>query len=63
MTTWYTAHYGSYKKGETVHRISGTFNRKEMFETARKIADATGKTVTIIAEKGMSLKCYDIDPT
>lgn len=60
--TWYTAHYGSYRKGDTMHYIDGTYNRKQMFDKAQKIANNTGRTVYIKAEKGMELKFYDVKP-
>lgn len=60
--TWYTAHYGSYRKGDTIHHIDGTFSRKQMFAEAQKIANDIGRAVCIIAEKGMNLKVYDVKP-
>lgn len=60
--TWYTAYYGSYRNGDTMHHIDGTFNRKQIFDKARKIASDTGRTVCIKAEKGMKLKFYDVKP-
>lgn len=62
MMTWYTAHYGSYRNGDMVHHIDGTFDRKKMFDKAKKIANETGRAVTVIAERGTNYKTYKVKP-
>ena len=74
--TWYTGHYGSWKKGESVTRISlgmgnwvertGTYDRKEMFDKAQEVANENNVVVTIIAERpnghGLSVETYKVEP-
>lgn len=51
---WYTAHYGTWRSGDTVTRIDfgnycyGTHNRKEAFTKAQETANKTGRTVTVM---------------
>lgn len=65
--TWYRAHYGTYRDGDTVKHIPGTIDRKEMFKTAQRTANETGRTVTIIAETpgacGLNMTIYKVSPT
>ena len=64
--TLYKAHYGSWKNGNSVHYIEGTYSRKEIFEKAQEAADMTGEIVTVISEKGsvngIICNCFKVNP-
>lgn len=59
---WYTAYYGDWCNGNSVHHIKGTYSRKEIFERARETARATGETVTVKVDFGMRLEFYEVNP-
>ena len=59
---WYRAFYGTWQKGDSVRQIPGTFSRKAIFEEAQKIANETGREVTISAERGMNMEFYTVNP-
>ena len=64
--TWYTGCYGSWRKGDCVIRLDGTYNRKQMFEKAQSAANEVGREVTVIAEtgsvQGLRMKTYKFKP-
>ena len=60
--TWYKAFYGTWKNGDSVRQIPGTFNRNAIFEEAQKTANETQREVTISAENGMHLTFYTVKP-
>lgn len=62
MMTWYTAHYGNWKNGNTVHYIEGTFDRKDMMARAQATADEVQQTVTVSAERGTRLTFTEVHP-
>lgn len=44
---WYTAWYGSWNDKGGVRYLDGTYDRKDIFNRAQKIANETGKVVTV----------------
>ena len=66
MSTWYTAHFGSWNTPEGVRRIGGTFSRKEIFSKAQEAANEYNAVVSVIGEtgspRGLITKVYKVTP-
>lgn len=64
--TWYTGFYGSWRKGDFVTHLEGTYDRKKAFANAQETANAVGREVTVIAETGsvagLKSKFYNFYP-
>ena len=63
---WYRAWYGSWNETDGVRRIDGTYNRKKIFDDAQRVANKTGKVVTIEKEiptlRGLESEYYKVKP-
>ena len=64
--TWYTGICGSWRKPESIQRLDGTYNRKEIFAKAQELANERNEVVTVHAETGsphgLKHKFYDVSP-